>query len=262
MELTSEFNDLKNIFNENPFIIAGPCSAETEEQMMRTAKGLVNIGVKMMRAGIWKPRTRPGGFEGAGNKGLEWYQEVKKETGIQLATEVATPEHFEAALKAGIDLFWIGARTTCDPFSVQALADAMKGTDVSVLVKNPLCPDLKLWIGAIERIHDAGITKLGAIHRGFCPYHECQYRNEPLWEVAEKLHSLIPNLPLVFDPSHMGGKREYVEPLSKKALDMNIYNGFLIETHCNPDEAWTDACQQLSPASLQETLHHLGIRTL
>ena len=258
MELTSEFSDLENIFPQRPYVIAGPCSAETPEQVMRTGRELSKLGIKMMRAGIWKPRTRPGGFEGAGDKGLEWLSEVKKETGIMISTEVATPQHFKAALKAGVDLFWIGARTTCDPFAIQALADVMQGTDVPVLIKNPLCPDLKLWIGAIERIHEAGITKLGAIHRGFCPYTETKYRNEPMWEVAQKLHDLIPNLPLFFDPSHTGGHREYVAPLSQKAMDLG-FNGLIVETHCNPDEAWTDACQQLSPEGLKDMLAHLKV---
>ena len=256
MELSSEFIDVKNIFDEQPFVIAGPCSAETEEQLVTTAKELMEIGVTTMRAGIWKPRTRPGGFEGLGEQGLVWFREAKQQTGIKLATEIATPQHLELALKYGVDFFWIGARTTCDPFSVQALSDAMKGLDIPVFVKNPLSPDLNLWIGALERIHNAGITKLGAIHRGFYSWDEHKYRNSPIWEVVEKLHSSIPNLPLLFDPSHMGGKREYVGPLAQEAMNRG-YNGLLVESHYNPDAAWTDAAQQVSPKELKTILDQL-----
>lgn len=256
MELTSEFIDVKPVFDKQPFIIAGPCSAETEEQLVNTAKGLAEIGVTIMRAGIWKPRTRIGGFEGLGEKGLVWFREAKQQTGIKLATEVATPAHVELALKYGVDFFWVGSRTSCDPFSVQALAEALKGVDIPVYVKNPPCPDLNLWIGALERIHSAGITKLGAIHRGFYSWDEHKYRNTPMWEVAGKLHSMLPNLPILFDPSHVGGKREYVAPLSQEAIRRG-YDGLIVESHCNPDAAWTDASQQVTPNDLKKIMDSL-----
>lgn len=257
-ELASEFSDLKNPYQEIPFVIAGPCSAESEEQMITTAKRLANIGIKVMRAGIWKPRTRPGGFEGSGSEGLEWFKEVKQETGMKLATEIATPQHLEESLKAGIDILWIGARTVCNPFSVQAIADALKGIDIPVLVKNPISPDLNLWIGGLERIHNAGINQLGAIHRGFFSHTEKKYRNTPIWEIAESLHKAIPNLPILFDPSHTGGKKEFVASLSQEAMSRR-YNGLIIESHCNPDKAWTDATQQVTPEYLGKILNSLVI---
>lgn len=258
MEISSEFVDLKNIFNDNPCVIAGPCSAETEDQLFSTARQLVSVGIKVMRAGIWKPRTRPGGFEGAGETGLAWFKDVKKETGLQLATEVATTEHVEKALEAGVDYLWIGARTSCAPFAVQEIAEALRGVDIPVLVKNPLSPDLALWIGTLERIHNAGITRLGAIHRGFYSWMETKYRNAPMWEVAEHLHALIPNLPILFDPSHVGGKREYIAPLITEAIQRK-YNGLIVESHYKPDEAWTDAAQQVTPFQLKEILNSLAI---
>ena len=258
MEISSEFVDLKNIFKDTPCVIAGPCSAETEEQLISTARELTRVGIKVMRAGIWKPRTRPGGFEGAGETGLAWFKEVKQETGMQLATEVATAAHVEKALEAGIDYFWIGARTSCDPFAVQEIADALRGVDIPVLVKNPLSPDLALWIGALERIHNAGITRLGAIHRGFYSWMEKKYRNDPMWEVAEHLRATIPNLPLLFDPSHVGGKREYIAPLIAEAKQRK-YDGLIVESHYQPDAAWTDAAQQVTPDNLKEILSDLAI---
>ena len=240
-------------------VVAGPCSAETEEQIMTTAKQLSEAGIRIMRAGIWKPRTRPGGFEGAGSAGLEWLKEVKQETGMKITTEVATSGHVEECLKAGIDLLWIGARTSCDPFAVQEIADALKGVDIPVLVKNPLSPDLVLWIGALERIHNAGIRKLGAIHRGFYSISEKKYRNSPGWELSEELHRKIPEIPIIFDPSHIGGKREYIEDLSQKAISYG-FNGLIIESHCTPETAWTDAAQQVTPQKLKEIINHIALQ--
>lgn len=245
--------------NERPFVIAGPCSAETEEQVMTTARQLANYGCHMFRAGIWKPRTKPGGFEGNGEKALPWMQQVKKETGMLTATEVATPEHVELALKYGIDVLWVGARTTANPFAMQALADALKGTDVPVLVKNPTNPDLELWIGALERLNLAGIKRLGAIHRGFSSYDNKIYRNLPMWQIPIELHRRIPDLPIVNDPSHIGGRRELVAPLCQQAMDLG-FDGLIVESHCDPDKAWSDAKQQVTPDVLDYILSLLVIR--
>lgn len=245
--------------NERPFVIAGPCSAETEEQVMTTARQLANYGCHMFRAGIWKPRTKPGGFEGNGEKALPWMQQVKKETGMLTATEVATPEHVELALKYGIDVLWVGARTTANPFAMQALADALKGTDVPVLVKNPTNPDLELWIGALERLNLAGIKRLGAIHRGFSSYDNKIYRNLPTWQIPIALHRRIPDLPIVNDPSHIGGRRELIAPLCQQAMDLG-FDGLIVESHCDPDKAWSDAKQQVTPDVLDYILSLLVIR--
>ena len=245
--------------NERPFVIAGPCSAETEEQVMTTARQLANYGCHMFRAGIWKPRTKPGGFEGNGEKALPWMQQVKKETGMLTATEVATPEHVELALKYGIDVLWVGARTTANPFAMQALADALKGTDVPVLVKNPTNPDLELWIGALERLNLAGIKRLGAIHRGFSSYDNKIYRNLPTWQIPIELHRRIPDLPIINDPSHIGGRRELIAPLCQQAMDLG-FDGLIVESHCDPDKAWTDAKQQVTPDVLDYILSLLVIR--
>lgn len=245
--------------NERPFVIAGPCSAETEEQVMTTARQLANYGCHMFRAGIWKPRTKPGGFEGNGEKALPWMQQVKKETGMLTATEVATPEHVELALKYGIDVLWVGARTTANPFAMQALADALKGTDVPVLVKNPTNPDLELWIGALERLNLAGIKRLGAIHRGFSSYDNKIYRNMPTWQIPIELHRRIPDLPIVNDPSHIGGRRELIAPLCQQAMDLG-FDGLIVESHCDPDKAWSDAKQQVTPDVLDYILSLLVIR--
>lgn len=245
--------------NERPFVIAGPCSAETEEQVMTTARQLANYGCHMFRAGIWKPRTKPGGFEGNGEKALPWMQQVKKETGMLTATEVATPEHVELALKYGIDVLWVGARTTANPFAMQALADALKGTDVPVLVKNPTNPDLELWIGALERLILAGIKRLGAIHRGFSSYDNKIYRNLPTWQIPIELHRRIPDLPIVNDPSHIGGRRELIAPLCQQAMDLG-FDGLIVESHCDPDKAWSDAKQQVTPDVLDYILSLLVIR--
>lgn len=245
--------------SKRPMVIAGPCSAETEEQILTTAHSLASKGIKIFRAGIWKPRTKPGGFEGIGEQGLPWMQTVKSETGMLIATEVATPKHVELALNTGFDLLWIGARTSANPFAMQDLADALKGVDIPVLVKNPVNPDLELWIGAMERLNNAGIKRLGAIHRGFSSYDKTMYRNLPQWHIPIELRRRIPELPIFSDPSHIGGKRELVAPLCQQAMDLN-FDGLIIESHCNPDAAWSDAKQQVTPDILDYILNLLVIR--
>lgn len=245
--------------NERPFVIAGPCSAETEEQVMRTAKELASRGCHNFRAGVWKPRTKPGGFEGNGEKAMPWLQEVKKETGMLVSTEVATPEHVEIALKYGVDILWVGARTSANPFAMQAIADSLKGVDVPVLVKNPVNPDLELWIGALERINGAGIKRLGAIHRGFSSYDKKIYRNLPMWQIPIELKRRIPELPILCDPSHIGGCRELIAPLCQQAMDMG-FEGLIVESHCDPEKAWSDAKQQVTPDVLDYILSLLVVR--
>ncbi len=245
--------------NRRPFVIAGPCSAETEEQVMTTAHELAHKGCHIFRAGVWKPRTKPGGFEGQGEKALPWLQRVKEETGMLIATEVATPRHVEAALQAGIDILWIGARTTANPFAIQELADSLKGTDIPVFVKNPVNPDLELWIGALLRLNGAGVKRIGAIHRGFSSVDQKLYRNVPLWHLPIELHRRITNLPIACDPSHIGGRRDLIAPLCQQAMDMG-FEGLIIESHCNPDEAWSDAKQQVTPDVLDFILEHLVVR--
>lgn len=245
--------------NERPLVIAGPCSAETEEQVMTTARQLADKGCRMFRAGVWKPRTKPGGFEGQGETALPWLQNVKKSTGMLVATEVATPEHVELALKYGIDILWIGARTSANPFAMQALADSLKGVDVPVLVKNPVNPDLELWIGALERINQAGVTRLAAIHRGFSSYDKKIYRNLPMWQIPIELRRRFPSLPIMCDPSHIGGSRELVAPLCQQAMDLG-FDGLIVESHCSPDSAWSDAKQQVTPDVLDCILSLLVIR--
>jgi len=242
-----------------PLVIAGPCSAETPEQLLKTAQGLKSHKVDILRAGIWKPRTRPNSFEGAGEEGLKWFAEVKKETGIPIGTEVANPEHIELALKYGVDVLWIGARTTVNPFSVQEMADALKGTDAAVLIKNPINPELALWIGAFERFYNAGIRNLAAIHRGFSTYDKSKFRNVPMWQIPIELRRLAPQIPIICDPSHIGGKREYIYEISQKAMDLG-FDGLMIETHIDPDKAWSDAAQQVTPERLGEILADLLIR--
>ena len=244
---------------ERPIVIAGPCSAETEEQTLTTAKQLAAKGCHMFRAGVWKPRTKPGGFEGNGEKALPWMKRVKDETGMLVATEVATAEHVELCLKYGIDILWVGARTTANPFAVQAIADALQGVDVPVFVKNPVNPDIELWIGALERINGAGIKRLGAIHRGFSSYDKKIYRNHPMWQIPIELHRRYPNLPLVCDPSHIGGRRDLIAPLCQQAMDMG-FDGLIVESHCNPEMAWSDASQQVTPDVLDYILSMLIIR--
>lgn len=246
---------------ERPLIISGPCSAETEEQTLETAKELASHGIKIFRAGIWKPRTKPGGFEGVGEEGLAWLKEVKEQTGMYTSTEVATRAHVEAALDAGVDLLWIGARTSANPFAMQEIADALKerGVDIPVLVKNPVNPDLELWIGALERLYNAGIRQLGAIHRGFSAYGKHLYRNLPQWHIPIELRRRLPELPIIHDPSHIGGKRELVAPLSQQAMDMG-FDGLIIESHCDPDCAWSDKAQQVTPDVLNYILNTLVFR--
>ena len=245
--------------NERPLVIAGPCSAETEEQVMTTARQLADKGCRMFRAGVWKPRTKPGGFEGQGETALPWLQNVKKSTGMLVATEVAPPEHVELALKYGIDILWIGARTSANPFAMQALADSLKGVDVPVLVKNPVNPDLELWIGALERINQAGVTRLAAIHRGFSSYDKKIYRNLPMWQIPIELRRRFPSLPIMCDPSHIGGSRELVAPLCQQAMDLG-FDGLIVESHCSPDSAWSDAKQQVTPDVLDYILSLLVVR--
>lgn len=245
---------------DRPLIIGGPCSAETEEQLVSTAHLLANTGkVNVLRAGIWKPRTRPGEFEGIGSIGLQWLKRAKEETGLLTATEVATAKHVEEALAAGVDILWIGARSTANPFTVQEIADALQGVDVPVLVKNPVNPDLSLWVGALERINRAGIKKLAAIHRGFSSYEKTAFRNEPMWDLAIQLKTLIPDLPVINDPSHICGNRELIPYIAQKAMDMDM-QGLIIESHIDPSVAWTDAKQQLTPAALAELVDHLSLR--
>ncbi|GAB1358366.1 bifunctional 3-deoxy-7-phosphoheptulonate synthase/chorismate mutase type II [Porphyromonadaceae bacterium] len=244
---------------KRPLIIAGPCSAESEEQVLETAKLLSSQGVKIFRAGIWKPRTKPGLFEGVGEEGLRWLKKVKQETGMFTATEVATQRHVFEALKYGVDMLWIGARTTVNPFAVQEVAEALRGTDIPVLVKNPVNPDLDLWIGAFERLQAVGINRIGAIHRGFSTYDKKIYRNIPQWHIPIELRRRIPNLPIICDPSHIGGKRELIAPLSQQAMDLN-FDGLMIESHCNPDKAMSDSAQQITPDVLTYIIEHLVIR--
>lgn len=257
-------NDIKpikfcGVDSKRPVVIAGPCSAETEEQVLETAKDLAKNGVRIFRAGIWKPRTKPGGFEGVGSVGLTWLQEVKKKTGMLVATEVANKQHVEEALNAGVDVLWIGARTSANPFAMQEIADSLVGADVPVLVKNPVNPDLELWIGAMQRIYNAGIRQIGAIHRGFSAYGKHLYRNMPQWHIPIELRRRMPELTLICDPSHIGGKRELVAPLSQQAMDMG-FDGLIVESHCDPDSAWSDKSQQVTPEVLNFILNMLVVR--
>lgn len=257
-------NDIKpikfcGVDSKRPVVIAGPCSAETEEQVIETAMDLAKNGVRIFRAGIWKPRTKPGGFEGVGSVGLTWLQEVKKETGMLVATEVANKQHVEEALNAGVDVLWIGARTSANPFAMQEIADSLVGADVPVLVKNPVNPDLELWIGAMQRIYNAGIRQIGAIHRGFSAYGKHLYRNMPQWHIPIELRRRMPELTLICDPSHIGGKRELVAPLSQQAMDMG-FDGLIVESHCDPDSAWSDKSQQVTPEVLNFILNMLVVR--
>lgn len=252
-------NSWINVKNE-PLLISGPCSAETEDQLLSTAHLLAATGkVSVLRAGIWKPRTRPGEFEGIGSIGLEWLKRAKAETGLPTAVEVANAKHVEEALAAGVDILWIGARSTVNPFTVQEIADALQGVDIPVLVKNPVNPDLQLWVGALERINKAGITKLGAIHRGFSSFEKSAFRNEPMWELAIQLKTLCPELPIINDPSHICGNRELIPYIAQKALDLDM-QGLMIESHLDPSIAWTDAKQQVTPAALAEMVSKFTLR--
>ncbi|NMM49394.1 bifunctional 3-deoxy-7-phosphoheptulonate synthase/chorismate mutase type II [Marinigracilibium pacificum] len=242
-----------------PLIISGPCSAETEEQLLDTCKRIKDIGINIMRAGVWKPRTRPNSFEGIGTEALQWIQNVKKELDVEFAIEVANPQHVDEALKHGIDILWIGARSTVNPFTVQDIADSLKGVDIPVLIKNPINPDLALWQGAIERVFGAGINRIGAIHRGFSSFQKTKFRNEPMWQLPIELKRLMPGIPIIGDPSHIAGDREMIYDLSQKMLDLG-YDGLMIETHRDPVNAWSDAKQQVSPYMLKEIVKDLNAR--
>ncbi len=250
------FSDMKK-----PVIIAGPCSAESEQQVFETAKALKEAGVEVLRAGIWKPRTRPGSFEGVGSEGLHWMQRVQKELGMKVSTEVANVKHVYEALKAGVDMLWIGARTTANPFAMQEIADALKGTDIPVLVKNPVNPDVELWIGALERLNMAGLKKIGVIHRGFSTYGKHKYRNIPQWQLPIEIKRRFPDMLMICDPSHISGKREYIHEISQQAMDLG-FDGLIIESHICPEIALSDAAQQVTPTSLSEILSQLVIRNV
>ena len=245
--------------HNRPIVMAGPCSAETEQQVVATANELARKGCHIFRAGVWKPRTKPGGFEGNGEKALPWMKRVKDETGMLITTEVATPEHVELCLEYGFDILWIGARTCAHPFAMQALADSLQGVDIPILVKNPVNPDLELWIGGMERVNQAGIKRIAAIHRGFSSYEKKIYRNAPMWQIPIELRRRIPELPIICDPSHIGGRRDLIAPLCQQAMDLG-FDGLIVESHCNPDEAWSDAKQQVSPEILDYILSLLVVR--
>lgn len=254
-------NDIKPIFSEcsEPLYIAGPCSAESRSQLLTTARDIAEAGVKVLRAGVWKPRTKPGSFEGIGREALAWLGEAKTEYGLSVITEVATPEHLEYALEAGVDGVWIGARTTTNPFATQQIADALRGVDIAVIVKNPVIPDVDLWVGAIERIYNSGVRRIAAVHRGFGTHQTSQYRNAPHWSVPIELHRRIPALQILSDPSHIGGRRDLVAQLSQQALDLG-FSGLMIECHNCPEEALSDAAQQITPAMLRDILSTLELR--
>lgn len=245
----------------HPLVIAGPCSAETEDQVLKIAHDLKDTDVSVYRAGIWKPRTRPGMFEGVGAIGLKWLEKVKVETGLLTATEVANANHVKLALEHNVDILWIGARSTVSPFIVQEIADALEGTDKIVLVKNPVNPDLSLWLGGIERLYSANIKKLGVIHRGFSTYEKTKYRNNPEWQLPIELQNRFPDLPLICDPSHIAGRRDILQDISQTALDLN-FDGLMIETHFDPDKAWSDASQQITPETLVKMMSDLKKRKI
>lgn len=260
-------DDLKRIFELNneeksPLVISGPCSAESQAQVMEIAEALCSIGIRYFRAGIWKPRTKPGGFEGVGSRGLSWLKEIKRKLDLTPVIEIATPVHLELALQNGINNFWIGARTTTNPFAVQAIADRLKSLDkglkdrLTILIKNPVNPDLELWIGAIQRIYKSGLRRIGAIHRGFSSYGEHYYRNRPEWSIPLELKHRMPELPLICDPSHIAGRRDLILPLSQEALDLD-FDGLMIETHCHPDKALSDGGQQITVSQLKDLLEKL-----
>ncbi len=253
-QATEQITAVEALLNKRPLIISGPCSAETEEQVVQTAVRLAATGkVDMLRAGIWKPRTRPGSFEGIGTKGLPWLEQAKKASGLPVAIEVATGKQVEDALHFGVDVLWIGARTTVNPFSVQEVADALKGADVPVLIKNPINPDLELWIGAVERVAKAGIKNIGLIHRGFSSYGNTEYRNAPMWHLAIEMKRRNPGMLLINDPSHICGRRDILLDVAQKAIDLD-FDGLIIESHIDPDNAWSDAKQQITPERLGELI--------
>jgi chorismate mutase len=258
--LTEQQQKVSTLLKKAPLIISGPCSAETEEQVMQTAIRLAATGkVDIMRAGIWKPRTRPGSFEGIGTKGLPWLQQAKKETGLPIAIEVATGKQVEDALHFDVDVLWIGARTTVNPFSVQEIADALRGVKVPVLIKNPLNPDLELWVGGMERIAKAGIEDLGLIHRGFSSYGNTDFRNAPMWHLAIEMKRRFPGIPMINDPSHICGRRDILQEVAQQAIDLD-FDGLIIESHIDPDNAWSDAKQQITPEVLKEMLEAIRWR--
>ena len=260
MENKKELGTWLNKFGlDHPLVIAGPCSAETEAQVLKIAHQLKDSDATVLRAGIWKPRTRPGNFEGVGALGLKWLQKAKEETGMLITTEVANANHVDLALQHDVDILWIGARTTVSPFIVQEIADALKGTDKPILVKNPVNPDLALWLGAVERFHTADIKNLGVIHRGFSTYEKTRYRNNPEWQLPIDLQNRFPDLPLILDPSHIAGRRDIIFDLCQTALDLN-YDGLMVETHFDPDNAWSDAAQQITPRTLIKFMDDLKIR--
>ncbi len=243
-----------------PLIIAGPCSAETEEQLHTVSHALYDQGIRILRAGIWKPRTRPNSFEGVGGEALHWISSIKQELDVRFAVEVANPKHVEMALKHDIDILWIGARSTVNPFTVQEIAEALEGTDRPVLVKNPVNPDVALWMGALERLLNKGVGKIAAIHRGFSSFRPSRYRNEPLWQIPIELKRNFPEIPMICDPSHIGGDRSMIHGISQKALDLN-YEGIMVEVHPDPDKAWSDAKQQITPAALKTMRDNLTVRS-
>ncbi|MBG6131353.1 chorismate mutase [Aquimarina sp. EL_43] len=260
MENKKELRNWLDDYNlDHPLVIGGPCSAETEDQVVKIAHQLKDSDATVLRAGIWKPRTRPGNFEGVGALGLKWLQRAKEETGMKIATEVANPHHVELALEHGVDVLWIGARSTVSPFIVQDIADACKGIDNPVLIKNPINPDLSLWLGAVERFYTADVKNLGVIHRGFSTYEKTKYRNIPEWQIPIDLQNRFPDLPLILDPSHIAGRRDLIFDLSQTALDLN-FDGLIVETHYDPDNAWSDAKQQITPETLIQYMKDLKIR--
>lgn len=261
MELTDLKPFIPDELNRRPIVIAGPCSAETEEQTLRTALELRRLGVGIFRAGIWKPRTKPGNFEGVGSIGLRWLRKVKGATGMLVTTEVATASHVAAALKAGVDILWIGARTTANPFAVNEIAEALRGCpQMPVIVKNPMAPDLEAWIGALERFYRVGLRRLAAVHRGFSSFDHDIYRNPPDWRVPIELHRRLPELPIIADPSHISGRRDLVPVVAQEAMDLG-FDGLMIETHIDPDCAWSDKEQQLTPEMLGHLLESLQLRS-
>ncbi len=260
MENKKELRNWLDEYNlDHPLVIGGPCSAETEDQVVKIAHQLKDSDATVLRAGIWKPRTRPGNFEGVGALGLKWLQRAKEETGMKIATEVANPHHVELALEHGVDVLWIGARSTVSPFIVQDIAEACKGIDNPVLIKNPINPDLSLWLGAVERFYTCDVKNLGVIHRGFSTYQKTKYRNIPEWQIPIDLQNRFPDLPLILDPSHIAGRRDLIFDLSQTALDLN-FDGLIVETHYDPDNAWSDAAQQITPDTLIQYMKDLRIR--
>ncbi len=263
MEINLNISSLHDwgVNHARPLIIAGPCSAETEQQVLETAIELKKLNIDIYRASLWKPRTRPDTFEGVGKNGLNWLKKVKELTGMKVATEVANANHVEECIKAGIDVLWIGSRTTVNPFAVQEIAEALKGTDVIVLIKNPVSPDLELWLGAIERVNKVGITKIAAVHRGFSYYEKISYRNDPEWQIPIELKRLTPNVPLICDPSHICGNKALLQEVSQQAMDLN-FDGLIIESHINPSLALSDSGQQITPYELKILLNNIILRKI